>query len=366
MDKINLKKTKKILFGISILIIIISIIIGLAISIDIGMRIENMPEINIDNSDFSSALKVFGYMALPVVLGASVIICILIALIIDSIIWAIYGVIKLIIEKRWKVFIITGIVVGSIVLICIIYNIIAMPRFEENTIGSIAYDYNSNLDYTIYIKENDKYMPYLVLTYDYNNTNNALCLRKNVVGGENGYIEDYNGTIAKAKVYDGWVKMQNHFKYQETNVDKYLNGDFKKKFDSNLLDNIYDTELSFSECENGNYNNYEINRKFFILSLTELNYDLSFDNKTKNKMKLKYFDNNNLTTVNDIGVKSPYWTRTFDPSKSFYIVGYNGGVTITGTDAKFGVRPAFTISNKTKIKEVYDKELMQDIYVLDI
>lgn len=64
---------------------------------------------------------------------------------------------------------------------------------EEHTIGCISYDYNSTLGYTIYIKEDNQYVPYLVLTYNYNNTNNALCLRKNVVGGSK-YIEDYNGT----------------------------------------------------------------------------------------------------------------------------------------------------------------------------
>lgn len=142
------------------------------------------------------------------------------------------------------------------------------------------------MGYTIYIKENDKYVPYLVLTYNYNNTNNALCLRKNVIGGENGYIEDYNGTIAKDIVYDGWLEMQSDVKYQETDVDKYLVNEFPKRFDTRLLNQIYNTELSFSEYgyEKGKYNNYEINRKFFILSLTELNSaSRQYDNQTKNK-----------------------------------------------------------------------------------
>lgn len=33
---------------------------------------------------------------------------------------------------------------------------------------------------------------------------------------------------------------------------------------------------------------------------------------------------------------------------------------------KFGVRPAFTIANNTKTAKIYDQNLMQDIYVLDI
>lgn len=275
---------------------------------------------------------------------------------------------KLIKERKWKRLIIIGV---SIIILLIMPTIIAMintPILEENTIGYISYDYNSTLGYTIYIKEDNEYVPYLVLAYNYNNTNNALCLRKNVVGGSK-YIEYYNGTIAKDRIYDGWLEMQSDTKYQETDVDKYLTGEFLERFDTKLLGRISNTELSFSEYgyEKGLYYNYEIGRQFFILSLTELNYSgINRDNQTKNTMKLKYFNSNNLRAFNDSGIESPYWTRTSYFASEYYMVGYTGGVTTTGNNAKFGVRPAFTIANNTKIVKIYDQNLMQDIYVLDI
>lgn len=250
-----------------------------------------------------------------------------------------------------------------------IQNISVIKKIDNGTIGSISYDYNSNLDYTIYINENDKYIPYLVLTYNYNKTNNCLCLRKNVIGGENGYIIDFNGTVVKDKIDKDWIEMDGYDKYEETDVDKYLSGEFEKKFDDNFLSKICNTQLSFSEYDYNNekYKNYEISRKFFILSLTELNaYGSSFDNKTKNKMKLKYFSDFPLVTTNDIGEESPYWTRTTGNQTSYYMVGYTGGIAYTGSNAKFGVRPAFTIPNNTKIKKIYNEEFTKEIYILDI
>ena len=372
MKRLNLKKAPTILVIITIAIIIIGLICGLSISGYIMFGLNNLPEMNIDGSDFALVIRIFGYMSLPVISILITLACLLASIIIDFIIWGAYGIIKLarklIKERRWKTLIIIGV---SIIILLIMPTIIAMintPILEGNTIGYISYDYNSTLGYTIHIKENNEYVPYLVLTYNYNGTNNALCLRKNVVGGSK-YIEDYNGTIAKDRVYDGWMEMQHDTKYQETDIDKYLTGEFLKRFDTKLLSKICNTELSFSEYgyEKGVYHNYEINRQFFILSLTELNYSgANRDNQTKNTMRLKYFNSNNLMAFNDSGIESPYWTRTAYFASEYYMVGYTGGITTTGSEAKFGVRPAFTIANNTKITKIYDQNLMQDIYVLDI
>lgn len=370
--KINLKKVPTILVIITIAIIIIGLICGLALSRYIMFGLNNLPKMDIDGSDLAPVIRVFGYMSLPTISIIITLACLLVSVTIDLIIWGTYAIIKLarklIKERRWKTLIIIGV---SIIILLIMPTIIAKintPILEENTIGYISYDYNPTLGYTIYIKENNEYVPYLVLTYNYNDTNNALCLRKNVVGGSE-YIEDYNGTIAKDRIYDGWMEMQHNTKYQETDVDKYLTGDFLKRFDTKLLGKICNTQISFSEYEyeKGVYHNYEINRQFFILSLTELNYSgTKLDNKTKNTMKLKYFNSNDLMAFNDSGVESPYWTRTSYFESGYYMVGYTGVITSTGNNARFGVRPAFTISNNTKITKIYDQNLMKNIYVLDI
>lgn len=251
----NVKKTNKILLIISILMIIISLIIGIAILNFIIFVLSNLPEMPIDGSDFSPVIQVFGYMSLPIIASFIIGGCAIVSLIIDGVMWGIYGIIrltiKLIKEKTWKTFAIIGMIL-----------IIMM-----------------------------------------------------------------------------------------------------------LMPTIYNTELSFSEYgyEKGVYNNYEINRKFFILSCTELNnYGINRDNQTKNKMKLKYFNSDNRSTVNDVGVESPYWTRTSYYASNYYMVGYNGIITYTGNGAKFGVRPAFTIKTDTKIVKIYDMNLEQKIYAFDI
>lgn len=357
----DLKKINKVLYGISIFIAIIGLIYGIYISLNIIVEVNNWPD---------SFLKVLiTNMALPAIIIVVIIVCVVVSLAIDVIIWGIYGIIllisKLIKQKRWKILIIPSMSIVVTILIVLGINVILEPRLEENTIGFIAYDYNPDLDNSIYIKENNEYITYLVLTYNYNNTKNALCLRKNVVGGQNGYIEDYNGTISKNIVYNNWIKMQNNVRYEETNVDKYLTGDFLNRFNSELLNKICNTHLNVSNYENGEYNSYVLDRQFFILSFTELDESgSSYDNQSK-KLKLKYFNKNSKNATNDVGVQSPYWTRTPYYNSSYYFVGYTGEITYTGSHARFGVRPAFTISNDTKVNKIYDEILMKDIYVLE-
>lgn len=374
MKKINLKEKNAILYGISVFIIIISIMIGVTISIYVTIGLNNLPEMNIDGTDFAKVIKMMGFMTLPVLSIFIVGACLIVAFIIDGILWGVYELVrrirKKIQEEGWKAIFKVGMIGIILILLAIILgiSIIKKPMLKENTIGAIAYDYDSDSDYTIYIKENEQYVPYLVLAYNYNHTNNAIVLRKNVIGGQEGYIEDFNGTISKDKIYDGWIEMQKGVKYQETDVDRYLTGEFLRRFDSKVLNKIANTQLSFSKYgyEAGVYDNDEIKRQFFILSLTELNDASAYqDHQTKNKMKLKYFNNNSKTAVNDFGVESPYWTRTSD-GESYYLMGYTGVATYTGSGAKFGVRPAFTIPNDTKITKVYDKNLMKEIYVLDL
>lgn len=365
--KNNKRSMPKILLGISIVIVIISVVCGLGLSFLLKYGLDNMPEMMIDGADFAQVIKFMGYIAFPItvlyIIGASA----LLSLIPIGFMWGIYGIVlltKKIIEKKlWWVFGVVLICILVIISISLIIN--SKPKLEENTIGSIAYDYDGNTDYTVYIKEDLEYIPYLVLTYNYNKTGDALCLRKNIIGGKNGYIVDYNGTIAEDKIYDEWLNMYSYHDYEQTDIDKYLNGEFLNKIDKDMLNKISNTNLSFSDYENGVYNNYDITRKFFILSLTELGISTSFDNKSKNKMVLDYFNSNeSRRTNNEIGVECPWWTRT--RYGGWCAVGYTGGIiTNVTTDAKYGVRPAFTISNTSKIKQIYNEELNKQIYIFE-
>lgn len=145
MKKINLKQTNIILLRISIFFIIISIICGISIDIFFLIKLNSLPEMNIDNSDFSIFFKMIGYMVLPSISIVILVFCVAGALIIDGIMWGIYGLIriikKLIKEKRWNVFITIGIVIAIIILILITINVMRTPRLEDSTIWAMLYDY---------------------------------------------------------------------------------------------------------------------------------------------------------------------------------------------------------------------------------
>ncbi len=65
------------------------------------------------------------------------------------------------------------------------------------TISDIAYDRIFRSDYTVYIKENDEYAPYLVLTNNYNG--NTLLLRQYLLDETRAYKETPEGMVGWAR-----------------------------------------------------------------------------------------------------------------------------------------------------------------------
>src|SRR4051812_34861272 len=62
---------------------------------------------------------------------------------------------------------------------------------KEQTLKDIAFDVNKKSGYTVYIKENSAYVPYLVLTSDYNGQ--ALLLRKELLNESHTFNDDISG-----------------------------------------------------------------------------------------------------------------------------------------------------------------------------
>ena len=221
---------KKLLI-ISIIILFLGIFVGIFASFCLSNEITSFP-----NDEYNNVAKIIGYFGVPIIY----VFCMYISVLIIILIWTVYGVILLIkkIAKSNKkinykiVLLILLIVIG----ISIFMYYINIPKFKENNIGYIAYDYNKNSEHTVYVKENDKYTPYLVLTYNYNRTGNALLLRERVIGGENGYTEEMNGTIATDIVDNDWLSMSGNLYYYHTEVDKFLSDNFVKRFENDLLD----------------------------------------------------------------------------------------------------------------------------------
>ena len=162
--------------------------------------------------------------------------------------------------------------VQCMLLFFIIANIIlvmgceSVEKDSENvTISDIAYDNqvssgifskigsgNNKIeenDYTVYIEENDEFVPYLVLTSDYNG--NTMLLRKYVLEEERPYNEDSQEVF-----------------YENSLVDKFLNNEYIKTLSDYVQDNIVNTQVLVtstytSEIGNRELETYKIERKAF-------------------------------------------------------------------------------------------------------
>jgi hypothetical protein len=89
----------------------------------------------------------------------------------------------------------------------------------------IAYDKNKKSGYTVYLKENASYIPFLVLTKDYNG--NTLLLREKVME-EDHVFNDYVGY------------------YRDSLIDKYLSSDYLAMLDPVIQNNIPNTEIAIT------------------------------------------------------------------------------------------------------------------------
>lgn len=347
-----MKKNKviKILLIITIIILIMSAVIGVATSAGlINSILSSDGKTIVDGSDITILTNLMGTLG-AVTIGLSSIVA---GSIIVATIWLIYGfilIVTLLIKKAKNKKIIIGVVAGIILIILLLLSINyfrAKSLTKENTIGSIAYNHNQN-QYIVYIKESEKYSPYIVLHNDYNHSGNTILLRKNVID-------------------EPIVKMDDDT-YKDSYVDLYLSQKFIYSFDNKLIQKINDTKLTFSKETNGIEKGYTIKRKFFILSNSEIGYSYLFgQDNAKSKTVLNYFeDDENKIAYNDENNISPWWTRT-SYYYSFDAVGYNGMI-MRGINSNegCGIRPAFTIPSDTKIKKEYNENFNEEILVLDI
>lgn len=245
-----------------------------------------------------------------------------------------------------------------IMLILLIFIILSKENIMPNTIGSIAYNVNKKNNY-IYIKENNTYIKYLVLTNNYNETKNTLLIREKIIGNSD-YITDYNGSIYKTKIYNGTKEMENYCKYEETSADIFLQKEFPNNFDEEFLELVNITNINIPDI-----NNYILDRKFFLLSLQELGFQDPGDESSYGS--IKYFKDNGCIATNDYNIELSWWTRSVNQAQGTHIsIGANGNEDSSiGDNAKCGIRPAFTLPNHAKIKKIYINDEIGTGYIVD-
>jgi hypothetical protein len=237
------------------------------------------------------------------------------------------------------------------------------------TLNDIAHDVDDRLGYTVYIPENGEYIPYLVLTNNYNEDGNCLLLRKHVL--DEGMV--FNIVDSSTFDIDGYISGY----YENSHIDKFLNGEFLGTL-SEIDDKIIDSEILITHIDSILVNGKEtlvITRKVFLLSYTEVvgweqlnavegfhipyfkqvNRSLIFTRSDEEAMALR-------VATNSSGEPMSWWLRTpfTTDAHLVYGVSLNGGsavlniggteVTAFGQDMyKFSVRPAFCLPRDTPI-----------------
>ena len=207
---------------------------------------------------------------------------------------------------------------------------IGCSKEPPQTIKDIAYDIDKSYGYTVYLTENEEYIPYLVLTHDYHG--NCLLLRKNCLDTLMKYSDETESSVK----YDGSI------------VDDFLTQEFYQRYSDSVQSQII---LSALEPSNA------LSRKVFLLSSDDI-----FDSDKKGEKQLKYFKKM-TDSDNDLGV---WWTRSVVFFQKEVIGSGNLNACVLGDDMyknivvgfkyrtfrkmeEYGVRPALCLPNDTAI-----------------
>ena len=224
----------------------------------------------------------------------------------------------------------------------------------KDTISSVAYNkFKGKDDYRVYIKEDGKYVPFLVIANEYV-PGSTLLLRESILS-ELRRVNEYNSY------------------YKDSEIDRFLNGEYYSalKEIQHLIKNtsieIYSKEaIGFS----GNETEY-INRHIFLLSRKELGSDfenegkkLDYFNKTENR--ISYYNGEATSWVHQ-GEATSWLLRT--PVGSYFSAvfsaTYDGAVSIGNAFSLYGIRPAFCVDSSAKITKNEGIINGKKVYVLE-
>ena len=216
---------------------------------------------------------------------------------------------------------------------------------NKDKISFIAYNkFKEKDDYRVYVKEDGKYIPFLVIANEYV-PGSTLLLRESILS-ELRRVNEYNSY------------------YKDSEIDRFLNGEYYNTLKEihHLIKNspieIYSKEaIGFS----GDETEY-INRHIFLLSRKELCSD--FENEGK---ELDYFNEvkNRISYYN--GKPMSWLLRT--PVGSYFSAVFgvidNGGVSIGNSFNEYGIRPALCVDSLAKIKKKEGIVYGEKVYVLE-
>lgn len=248
-----------------------------------------------------------------------------------------------------------GKLIGVIVILCMVVlggkYIIEILTKEAETLGELAYDENKRFGYTVYIKEDSKYVPYFVLTSDYNGQ--ALLLREELMIKTHVFHEEGYGCVSY---------------YKESSIDRFLNEEFIALLDPKIQEAIVDSEIVITAKESIGRAGEEtevIERKVFLLSRAELAFT-NFGPVLKEGESLVYFrrPKNRIAYRNE--TPTSWWLRS--PEVYWFNVACamdeEMGMGISSVTKENGVRPAFCLNNELEVELREDVIEGQAVYVI--
>ena len=223
------------------------------------------------------------------------------------------------------------------------------------TIRDLAYDVNKSLGYTVYLLENEQYVPYLVLTDNYGG--NCLLLRKHL-------LDDIKPFSKQSDVPSY---------YESSEIDSFLNSAFISSLSSNLSTLIVVSDVVITDIlsiGSVGTDTFRIQRKVFLLSYTETAQEESLSNAVEGS-PLKYFadDIDAVIAQTSVGQTASWWLRT--PNTAYFNTvygispeGYVGVCSVGGTEGTYenGVRPAFCLPEDTVIYQ--GKINAEEVYMI--
>lgn len=206
-------------------------------------------------------------------------------------------------------------------------------------LGDLAYHRSREENsYTVWIRENAGYVPYLVLSSSYASDSSCLVLRKNILD----IPQSFNDNVPYSGYYPG------------SNMDQYLNDTFFYTLSGLAQQQVLETSFcvtSKTSLWGGVAAEEYIARKVFLLSVYEVS-GRSSGTMVKEGESLAFFStDDHRVAITDSGEHSGWWLRTPNLSYSNLVYGVDqkgivnvGGVGGFGEPYLSGVRPAFCIS----------------------
>ena len=249
----------------------------------------------------------------------------------------------------------------------------AQNREEYTTLEEMAYD-KSGRKTVVYIKENDEYIPYLVLESDYGG--NVLLLRKNVLPEPMQYQPSPHGESTTA-LSAPWTTYDYGSYYETSSIDKYLDTDFPRVFSPAVQEAIATSTIEVTDMESYHEEHWAeathmIERKIFLLSAVELGITFSIDyNITREGTPLKYFENTRQSVKKAYaadGTAWPHWTRTpwIWETYDVTVIGATGELGTATADRYLGVRPAFCLGRDTVVQKSDSIIEGKNVYILEL